>query len=230
MGSPAILPVCVVPPTVVGRHIFYNQSAWDGNSAVANPNDDSAIASDKEAYIAGSGAAKFKNYISYNRSINGIMVDVADLPAGYTVSATDFEFKIGNNNTTATWAMAPAPSSVSQRTVGGNTRVTVIFANTAIGNSKWLQVRVKAAALGMAADDVHYWGVAYGESGNSVTLADVNATDINAAKNNPKALQSAPIDFRYDYNRDKNVNATDQNIAKNNATSLLTRLNLINLP
>ncbi len=216
--------------TLVGRNIFYNQSAWDGNSGAATVADDAAIATDKSPYLAGTGAAKFVNYISYNRSINGIMVDIANLPAGYTVTAADFEFKTGNNNTPNTWAAAPAPTSVSQRIVGGNTRVTVIFANTAIGNSKWLQVKVLAAGIGLAADDVHYWGVAYGESGNSVTLADVNATDINGAKNNPKALQSAPIDFKFDYNRDKNVNATDQNIAKNNATSLLTRLNLINIP
>ena len=30
--------------TVVGRHLFYNQSAWDGNNAAANAADDGAIA------------------------------------------------------------------------------------------------------------------------------------------------------------------------------------------
>lgn len=223
-----------VIPTVVGRHIFYNASAFDGTApgnASANASDDNAIATDKVPYFAGTGAAKFQNYISYTRSINGIMVDIKDLPAGYTVTAADFEFKTGNTNTPNTWAAAPAPTSVTQRVVGGNTRVTVLFANNAIGNSKWLQVTVKAAGIGMAANDVHYWGIASGESGDSALNAQVNATDINGAKNNGRnLLNPAPVDFRWDYNRDKKVDATDMNVAKNNGTNALTALRLINIP
>ena len=38
---------------VVGRHVFYNRSAWDGNNAAANAADDNAIASDKVALLPG---------------------------------------------------------------------------------------------------------------------------------------------------------------------------------
>jgi hypothetical protein len=37
------------PTDVTGRFVFYNQSAWDENSAAANPADDDAIAPDKIA-------------------------------------------------------------------------------------------------------------------------------------------------------------------------------------
>jgi len=68
----------ITPPSieaeVVGRHIFYNQSAFDGNNAQANAADDNAIATDKQALLPGESAT-FANYTSYSRGINGIMDD-----------------------------------------------------------------------------------------------------------------------------------------------------------
>jgi hypothetical protein len=40
-------------------------------------------------------------------------------------------------------------------------------------------------------------------------------------------VNPAPIDFRWDYNRDKAVNSTDQLIARTNTTTLANRLVLI---
>ena len=40
-------------PAVVGRHVFYNNSAFDGHRAEANAQDDAAIATDKQALTTG---------------------------------------------------------------------------------------------------------------------------------------------------------------------------------
>ena len=62
--------------SVAGRFIFYNQSSFDGNSAVQGTSDDLAIATDKTAYIPNNTLAVFGNITSFSRGINGIMVDV----------------------------------------------------------------------------------------------------------------------------------------------------------
>jgi hypothetical protein len=77
----------------VGRYIYYNNSAFDGNNPNANATDDGAIAPDKKALLPGE-TTTFANYTSYNRGINGIMIDIADLPGTPTVA--DFVFKVGN--------------------------------------------------------------------------------------------------------------------------------------
>jgi hypothetical protein len=211
--------------TVVSAKVFYNNSAWDGNSAAANVSDDTAVATDKSALLPG-GAATFANYTSFSKGLNGIMVDIANL-AG-TPTAADFSFKAGNDNTPATWSDAAAPTTVATRSIGGGiTRVTLIWADNVIAKT-WLQVTVKATPqTGLATLYVFYLGNAIGESGNSVTDALVNASDQLGARNNPKSLGSAPVTDRYDYNRDKNVNSSDQLISRGNATSVLTAIKLI---
>ncbi|NBO67181.1 MAG: hypothetical protein EBU88_20450, partial [Acidobacteria bacterium] len=80
---------------VVGRHVFYNQSSWDGGLADATTQDDAAVATDKSALRAGSRAA-FANYTSYRRGINGVMVDIFGRTSSATPTAADFEFRRGN--------------------------------------------------------------------------------------------------------------------------------------
>ena len=63
-----------------------------------------------------------------------------------TISAADFQFKYGNTNTPATWATAPAPTSVTVYPgagVNGSDRVQILWSDSAIAN-KWLQVVVNA--------------------------------------------------------------------------------------
>jgi hypothetical protein len=210
---------------IVATAVFYNNSAWDGNSAAANPSDDAAIATDKAALLPG-GTATFANYTSFSKGLNGIMVDIANL-AG-TPTAADFTFKVGNDSTPAAWPDAAAPTAVATRSMGGGiTRVTLVWADNAIAKA-WLQVTVKATAqTGLATPYVFYLGNAVGECGNSVADALVNASDQLGARNNPKSLGSALVTDRYDYNRDKNVNSSDQLISRNNATSVLTAIKLI---
>ena len=67
--------------TVAGRYIFYNRSSFDGADPAATAGDDAAIALDKLALLPGQ-AATFDSVTTYSRGINGVMIDVAGLPAG----------------------------------------------------------------------------------------------------------------------------------------------------
>ena len=219
------------PGDVMGRHIFYNNSAWDAKDPNANAQDDNALAPDKQALLPG-GTATFANYTSYSRGINGIMVDIDSLPG--TPTTADFEFRVGNDNNPVLWAAAPAPSSISVRAgagVSGSDRVTIIWSDNAIQN-QWLQVTVLATAnTGLSCNDVFYWGNAIGESGNSPADAAVTAIDALHATNAVNSQQgSVPIDYYVDYNRDGAMSAFDVLIAINNQTDFLTALQLITVP
>ncbi len=63
----------------LGRHVFYNNSAFGGNDPATGPDDDAAVALDKQALLPGQ-TATFDNYTSYVLGINGIMIDLAGLP------------------------------------------------------------------------------------------------------------------------------------------------------
>jgi len=219
--------------TVVGRHIFYNNSLFDGQDPGTDNRDDNAIAGDKPALMPGQ-TATFANYTSYSRGINGVMVDFAGLPDDVFPGPENFEFKVGNDHDPDNWDTAEPPASVELRSGdgdGGSDRVTITWDDGAI-TGKWLQVTALASIdTGLSQDDVFYFGNAPGESGNSPTDARVNAVDVLLARNHPHGfLNQAPIDFNYDYNRDGKVNATDLLIARSNQTHFLDDLNLITAP
>jgi hypothetical protein len=228
------------PPTVgvassqmvVGRFLFYNNSAWDGDAG-ASANDDNAIATDKAPLFGGS-TATFANYSSYSRGINGLMVDILNPANGPAISAGDFTFKVGNNSDPSGWASAPAPVSITRRAgagVSGADRITIIWANNAI-QKQWLQITVLASAnTGLSAPETFYFGNAVGESGNSASDARVTVSDDNAARNNRTTISNpASITNQYDYNRDKRVSVSDENVARNNRTTISGRLQLITAP
>ncbi len=231
------LKIDVFPITqVVGRHLFYNQSKFDGNTAGVSTSDDLAIAPDKSAYLPGSGVATFANISSYSRGINGIMVDIAD-PTG-TLTASDFTFRMstqaGANNTPSTWQSAPAPVSVSVRPgagVGGSDRVELIWAGGAITN-RWLEVIVEGNDVvggyntntGLAQSDRSYFGNRIGDTGSgSPTLAITSATDEIATRGNPGF--GAAITNLYDFDRSGLVSAVDSLISRNNLGTL-TKINI----
>lgn len=231
-----VIVLCVaITPTawanVTGRYIFYNNSAWDGDDPLANAADDGAIAPDKQALLPGQ-TATFANYTSYSRGINGVIVDMDSLTGVPT--ASDFGFRVGNDNNPAGWAAAPAPVSITVRSgegFSGSDRLTLIWADNVI-EKQWLQIGVLATSTtGLAVHDFFYFGNAVGESGNSPFDAQVDMFDVLGAHNNPRTfLNPAPIDFDYDYDRDRRVNAIDELIATNNQTTFLTRLKLITVP
>ncbi len=219
------------PSPVVGRHVFYNASRFDGGNPAADLDDDSAIAPDKHALLPG-GVASFRNYTSYAGGINGIMIDIKGLPGVPTLD--DFEFRVGNDNTPDGWDAGPAPA-ISVREgggAGGSDRVTLVWPDGAIRNA-WLQVTVKASPrTGLTTPDVFYFGNAVGETGDTAAHAQVNATDLAAVKADPHTLKNNPADLtnRCDFNRDGRVSPTDFALARRNATTPETALRLITAP
>ena len=205
------------PASVVGHSLFYNHSVFDGNDPAANAQDDNAIAPDKFALQA-TQAISAANISSYSRGINGIMVDIQN-PAG-TLTAADFNFRMGNDNNPAGWAAAPAPLSVTSRAgPSGSTRVELVWADHAIQNT-WLQVTVKVDTVtALPTPDVFYFGSLVGESMDSAPPATfmVTQADEAAARSDPHPFfNPASISNLHDYNRDGKVDAADQIIARNN--------------
>jgi len=227
-----------VSSTIVGRQLFYNESGasaplrYDGNNPAINADDDLAIATDKSAYLPGSGPATFANISSYTKGINGVMIDIAG--AHGAITASDFIFRVGNNNTPNSWAAGPAPSSISVRGgagVSGSDRVTLTWANGAI-SKQWLEVIVLAnsntglpqqAGYPVGQGDVFFFGSAPGDTGagNTATQANVSVTDELGARNHTASLfNNIPITNVYDFNRDGQVNTTDALVARNHPTSI----------
>ncbi len=219
-----------IPSQVVGRHVFYNNSAWDDPNQGHDADD--AVAPDKTALLPGQSASR-DNYTSYSRGINGIMVDIRGLPPEGDSGSANFQFDVGNNNDPGTWTPVATQPTVSVRRgdgIDGSDRLTLIWPDNVIQN-QWLKVTVLAENTGLVQDDVFYFGNAIGESGNSTTDAKVNAYDMLAARDNQRNfLDPAPIDFNFDYDRNARVDAADMLIARNNQTHFLNALRLITVP
>lgn len=220
---------------VAGRHIFYNQSAWDGNNAAANASDDAAIAPDKQALLPGQ-TATFANYTSYSRGINGIMIDIDGLAGTPTID--DFGFKVGNNSDPTTWIQAPPPTSITVRKgagVDGSDRITLIWPNWPNQGSiakRWLQVTVQATlTTDLAYRDEFYFGNAIGEVGDSSVNALVSLSDLMAVRANYNSyLEPVSTDCPHDIDRDRMVNPSDYMLVINNCTGPSTMLLLISVP
>jgi hypothetical protein len=247
IGGPAIVNTSTPPATIVARQLFYNQSGtstrYDHNDLAINSFDDLAIATDKTAYLwEDAGAATFANVSSYSKGINGIMVDISG--SHPSITAADFIFKVGNNNSPGLWGTANAPTSVSVRAgggVGGSDRVEIIWNGAAAPIKQWLEVIVLANAnTGLAQEaghpaghgDAFFFGNAVGDTGFGDTAANslVTAVDESAIRANPALLRAnIPITNIYDVDRNAQVNANDQNIARLNATNSTTVLEYINL-
>jgi len=218
--------------TIAGRSLFYNHSKFDGNDPAVNAADDNAIAPGKEPLLPGAGMAAFKNYTTFSRGINGIMVDVAGLPVS-TLTAADFTFRYGNDDAPGAWPAAADPTTIAVRAgagTGGSDRVTLVWADNAIPNGNWLQVTVLANDhTGLAANDVFYFGSAIGETGNSTTDAKVNSQDVTRIRNNYTGFGTVGIESVYDFNRDRKVNSQDVTICRNYYSGF-TPLRLITPP
>ena len=185
--------------------------------------------------------ATFANVSSYTKGINGIMVDIAGAPG--PISAADFVFKVGNNNSPSTWGTANDPTDISVRAgagVNGSDRVEIIW-TTGAPFKEWLEVTVLANAnTGLEQKDGYpagvgdqfYFGSAPGNTGvgDSVVNSLVNALDEGGIRANPALLSSnIPITNIYDVNRNASVNATDESAARLNGTNPATALKYLNL-
>ena len=62
--------------------------------------------------------ASFANYTGSSLGINGVIVDIVNLPAG-APTASDFAFKIGNDSNAVTWdALTVQPTILVRRGMG----------------------------------------------------------------------------------------------------------------
>lgn len=229
-----------IAPQVVSRHLFYNNSAFDQDSAAINLQDDGGIATDKGALLNGQ-QGNMSHVSNYYRGINGVMIDTSNVPS--TVALEDFIFKVGNSNDPSTWIAGPTPVQIGFRAgggTGGSDRITLVWtdnnrngvdeANEA-PHGKWLQMTLLSnAKTGLAASDVFYFGNAIGEAGNDASSARVTSADVLLVRNNPKSfLSPATVTDSYDINRDTKVNAADILLTRNHMTSFLNELKLIDL-
>ena len=216
---------------VEARNLFYNQSKYDGNSAAINAADDAAIATDKVALLPAAGSSTFANVSSYSRGINGVLVDIGSVHG--SITAADFIFGVGNNNSPSTWTNAPAPAAVSVRVgagANGSDRVEIVWADNVI-QKKWLQVITRASTntglpqnpdLPAGQADAFFFGHALGDTGtgDTTTKAIVNAIDEHGARAHPEVLaNNISLTNLYDFNRDGIVNAIDEGISRLNATN-----------
>ena len=212
-------------PQVVGRHLFYNNSSFDGFDPGFSLADHSALATDKAPLLPGQKAT-FANYSSYYKGINGLMIDVRDL--GRIPSRADFQFRVGNG---LNWSPAPPPDNLMVRFgsgIGGADRITLTWPDGAIRDT-WLRVRLKAGeGTGLKSDHTFYFGNAVAESGNSPTDATVNSIDRFAARRNRTA--AALVTSPFDFNRDGKVDRDDEWLARDNPASPRWSLKLITAP
>jgi hypothetical protein len=195
-----------VTASVAGRHVFYNNSVFDGGAD--GPADDAAVAPDKHALVPGETASP-ANVTGYPKGINGVMIDVRGLPADADLSANDFQTSFPDLQ----------PVSVTLRRGagdGGSDRITLYFPDftapsttvpSGVANG-WLGVTIKANPdTGLARPDTFYFGNLIGETGDALTPTRVSASDLGGIKahlNRPATVASP-----YDLNRDGRVNALD---------------------
>ena len=108
-GSPGLSEPTV---TIAGRHVFYNNSLFDGNNAAAGTQRRRGHRH-RQGGAAQGQAATFANYTSYSRGINGLMIDINNLPLPLTLA--QFAFRVGNENNLANWTAARHSVSLDVR-------------------------------------------------------------------------------------------------------------------
>ena len=199
-----------VDTAVVGRYLFYNQSAYDGDNASANAADDNAIAPDKVALLPGE-TATYQNISNYSRGINGIIID-ADLANAAAFNANDIALATGEGSAQSDYTTLGVTPDVTVRAgagVNGSDRITIVLPNTSV-TDEYLQVRLLATSnTGLSADDVFYFGNVVGDIGNSSANLIINAVDVASAKANFTGFVAEDIDNQFDLNKDRLVNAVD---------------------
>ena len=207
-----------ITPSVAARHVFYNNSAFDGRDPAPTAADDNAIAPDKQPLLP-HYVARDWHATSYVRGINGVMVDVRNLPGGgANVSAADFSIEVGTavpgpfDRPAVAWRTGPAPAAVAVRRgagVDGSDRITLTFPD-GTARDGWLRVTVKPTpGTGLLRADVFAIGNLVGESFDISGTVDpvVNAIDLAATR--AARPSAATLSSRVDFDRDGRVTALD---------------------
>ncbi len=206
-----------VVSVVVTRGVFYNGAS--GTDAA------SSLATDKTPLLPGQSST-YVNYTNYWRGLNGIVVDVAGLPAATTnaqmlasLQFAQWDGISAGGFAALTSAAIPTLTILSGGGLGGSARVRLTFPDNTLQNT-WLRVTVVANAnTALAANDVFYFGNVIGEFNidNTPTRLLVNATDTGAVRSNQSIFDNtALVTNIYDVNRDGRVDATDTGIVRSN--------------
>ncbi len=205
------------PASVVGRQVFYNNSTGYGGNA---------IAPDKVALLPGQSSS-FANYTNYVLGLNGLVIDIKDLPSTLTPAQMldNLQFARWDGIDANGFVSLPSganptvQSIVAGAGVGGSTRVFVTFADNSLRNT-WVRTTVLAnTTTRLPSNDVFYFGnvVADFNVGNTATRLRVNAQDTSMVRNNQSVLpNSVVVTNIYDVNRDGRVDAADTSLVRNN--------------
>jgi hypothetical protein len=215
--------------SVVGRWLFYDNSAYDGLVAGVNGADDLAIAIDKRALLPGQTATA-ANYTNYSGGINGLMVDLRSAAGESLIDLSDFQFRVGNDSNPGSWTLltgSQLPTLVLRAGAGvdGTDRVEFVWNDASAIKNQWLQVTVLATEhTGLRSADVFYVGNLVGETGNVAGEASVTVLDEQQARAHRSNFSLVDVSNAYDFNRDRKVNAADEYIARTNSGASLTML------
>ena len=164
-------------PSVVGRHVFYNNSLLDGQDPAASAEDDNAIAVDKSVLLPEQTISP-ANVIGSVQGFNGLMIDISNLADGENLDATDFIVRVGTGGDPDDWVIQNNIDDVSVRTgagVGGSDRVTLIWPDETLTNT-YLQLTVLAnGRTGLTENDLFYVA---SQVGDATGDRKVNAADL----------------------------------------------------
>lgn len=211
------------PASVVGRWVFYNNSAYDGRNVAANEADRAAVATDKRALMPGE-AGTINNVTSYSRGINGIIVELSGLSTSANLTAADFQFRTGNRTEPGGFTAATPLQVVTLRSPvpEAPASVHITFADGAIVN-RWLQVTVLSNAnTGLTQPDVFYFGNLVGETGDSPPRLMVVTTRDQLLMRRALGSRDVGVTSHYDFDRDGDVDSMDLLTLRRNMGSRLS--------
>ncbi len=206
-----------VSATISQRGLVY--AGATGSSA------STSLATDKLPLLPGQ-LSTFANYTNYSKGLNGIIVDVAGLPAATidvemlaSLQFAQWDGISAAGFTPLSSAAIPTATILSGSGAGGSTRVRITFPDNTVQNT-WLRIVVVAnAQTGLATNDVFYFGNVIGDFNvdNTATRIRVNELDTSAVRNNQSTVtDSVGVTNIFDVNRDGRVNALDTSIVRNN--------------
>ncbi len=157
---------------VVSSGFYYKGSVFAGSGVAA------AVPTNKSPARAGASALtlSYSNLVNTTRGINGLVFNAAGLTAT-SLAESDFTFRMSPQgvfneaaNPPATWASAPAPSSILVTAGSGATpaQVRMEWVDGVIAN-RWLQLRILANGnTGLPNVETYYLGHLLGELNGQV--------------------------------------------------------------
>jgi hypothetical protein len=199
--------------TVVNRRVFYNNSGYETAGGV------SAALDTSKTLLRATGvsqATTSANVINYSRGINGIVLDVAGMPAT-SLAASDFVFRVAPSSAggvvnPSAWGLAPTPTviHVTPGTATTPARVRLEWTDNAIQNT-WLQIIVLSNAnTGLVNREVYYLGHALGDADLISPTYRVTTNDVAIVR---AAVNSTPVSVSDPRDVDKDRRVTTNDVA-----------------